>query len=71
MRAALEQDENPDPREGLRECAARRSRLEQDQSALVRRARVEGLSWAEIAFALGISRQAAHRKYGGSRIGRG
>lgn len=40
------------------------------QTALVRRARTGGLSWAEIAFALGISRQAAHRKYGGSRFGR-
>lgn len=70
MQTALEQAENPDPRDGLRDCAARRVQLEQDQSALVRRARVEGLSWAEIAFALGVTRQAAHRKYSGSRFRR-
>lgn len=68
MSTALQQDENPDPREGLRDCAARRAQLEQDQAALVRRARVAGLAWAEIAFALGVTRQAVHRKYGGSRI---
>lgn len=73
MRTALQQDENPsgpDALAGLRDCARRRSTLEQDQAALVRQARNSGASWAAIAFALGVSRQAVHRKYGGSRFAR-
>ncbi|MFC6259019.1 helix-turn-helix domain-containing protein, partial [Kocuria oceani] len=32
--------------------------------------RARGASWAQIAAALGVSRQAVHRKYGGSRFER-
>ncbi|WP_430592298.1 AsnC family protein [Humidisolicoccus flavus] len=56
-------DSAPTLRE-LRECAAQRTALEQSEAALVRRARVEGYAWAAIASALGITRQAAHKKYG-------
>lgn len=57
-----------DPRAALRSGAEFRRVLERQEAALVRRARVAGLSWAEIAHALGVSRQAVHRKYGGSRF---
>jgi hypothetical protein len=30
----------------------------------VRRARVAGLAWAQIADAIGVSKQAVHKKYG-------
>ena len=53
-----------DPRTGLRAVggAARRlvERLEESQ---VRRARELGWSWQDIADALGVSRQAAHKKH--------
>lgn len=58
----------------LRALAAERSereaQFEREQSALVRRARVAGASWVAIADALGVSRQAVHKKYGGSRFNR-
>lgn len=74
MKTALQQDENPRPRPlaELSDLARRRanveSELEQEQTVLVRRARAAGFSWAAIASALGITRQAAHKKYGGSRF---
>jgi DNA invertase Pin-like site-specific DNA recombinase len=33
------------------------------EAVLVRRARNQGLAWTEIAAALGISKQAVHKKY--------
>ncbi|KAA1422799.1 RNA polymerase subunit sigma-70 [Mumia zhuanghuii] len=56
---------DPDPAVGLRavralgELAARLERLQ------VERARELGWSWQQIADALGVSRQAAHKKHGG------
>ncbi|MFC0673346.1 hypothetical protein [Brachybacterium hainanense] len=77
MRTALQQDEDP-PSGPLAELVAlsqRRatleSELEQEQTVLVRRARTAGAPWAAIAAALGVSRQAVHKKYGGSRFSRG
>lgn len=60
-----------DPREALRGGVALRRTMERQEAVLVRRARVSGLSWADIAAALGVSKQAVHRKYGGSRFGSG
>lgn len=44
-----------------------RQEADRREAVLVRRARSEGLTWAEIAFLLGVSKQAVHKKYGGSR----
>jgi DNA-directed RNA polymerase specialized sigma24 family protein len=53
----------PDPRTGLRAVAALRKLLEQLESAQVTSARTQGWSWQEIADALGVSRQAVHKKH--------
>lgn len=63
--------DDEDPRAALRKGLELRRVVERQEAVLVRRARVSGLSWAEIAAALGVSKQAVHRKYGGSRFGRG
>lgn len=41
------------------------SEMEGVQAVLVRRARNEGATWAQIAAVLGVSKQAVHQKYGG------
>lgn len=50
--------------ERLAEAAATRREIEREESALVRRARMEGFAWQAIADALGVSRQAVHKKHG-------
>lgn len=52
-----------DPREGLHAVAALRRLVEQLERAHVARARMSGWSWQEIALALGVSKQAVHRKH--------
>lgn len=44
------------------------SELERVTTVAVRRARNQGASWTQIATAIGVSKQAAHKKYGGARI---
>ena len=61
-----------DPRAALRATADLRRAVERQEAQLVRRARNKGLSWAEVAAQLGVTKQAVHRKYGGPRfLGRG
>lgn len=54
-----------DPRAALRAAAELRRQTERLEGQLVRRARNQGLSWAEVAAQLGVSKQTVHRKYGG------
>lgn len=53
-----------DPREGLRAVRAVRELADRLESLQVQRARRLGWAWQEIADALGVSRQAVHKKYG-------
>jgi AraC-like DNA-binding protein len=57
-----------DPRAALRAAAELRRASERMEERLVRRARNQGLSWAEVASQLGVSKQAVHRKYGGRGV---
>lgn len=43
-----------------------RRELDRREAVAVRRARLNGLTWAHIATALGVSRQAVHKKHGKS-----
>lgn len=52
-----------DPAIGLRAAAALRRLAEQLEDLQVGNARTQGWSWADIASALGVSKQAVHRKY--------
>ena len=54
-----------DPAIGLRAVAALRRLVEQLEDLQVERARTLGWSWAEIAEALGVSKQAVHKKHSG------
>lgn len=60
-----------DPRRALAGAAELRRAAEQLQGVAVRRARMSGMTWAEIAALLQVSKQAAHRKYRGYTFGVG
>ncbi len=53
-----------DPLPELRRLQTLRAELARAEAEQVRRARALGFSWVAIADALGVSRQAAHKKYG-------
>ncbi len=53
-----------DPRAALAATARLRRAADQMESVVVRRARISGMSWAEIATCLGVSKQAVHQRYG-------
>lgn len=55
---------DPDPLQELLAISRERADLERRQEVAVRRARNTGYSWAAIAMLLGVSRQAAHKRYG-------
>ena len=52
-----------DPADGLAAVAARRRLAERLETAQVERAMREGWSWSEVAEALGVTRQAVHKKH--------
>jgi hypothetical protein len=61
-----------DPAIGLAAVASLRTLLESLEELQVRNAREHGWSWQQIAQALGVTRQAVHKKHGSRRlIGRG
>jgi hypothetical protein len=61
-----------DPAVGLAAVAALRELLESLEDLQVANARDQGWSWQQVAVALGVSKQAVHKKHGGGRrlIGR-
>lgn len=52
-----------DPASGLRAIASLRALADRLELAQVEAALRVGMSWQEVADALGVSRQAAHKKY--------
>ena len=54
-----------DPLVGLDAVVQVRQEMERVEAVLVRRARNQGATWVEIAAALGVSKQAIHKKYSG------
>ena len=54
-----------DPRTGLAAVSALRTLLESLEELQVENARTQGWSWQEIADALGVSKQAVHKKHSG------
>ncbi|MFN2489498.1 MAG: RNA polymerase subunit sigma-70 [Actinomycetota bacterium] len=57
-----------DPVVGLRAVASLRLLVEDLEELQVTNARGRGWSWQEIAVALGVSKQAVHKKYASRRI---
>ena len=55
---------SPDPAIGLRGVVVLRRLADQLEAGHVADARQAGWSWQEIGDALGVSRQAVHKKYG-------
>ena len=58
---------DPDPATGLAAVAALRRLLESLEHLQVERAREQGWQWQRIAWALGVSKQAVHKKYARGR----
>ncbi len=59
-----------DPERGLAAVAALRRLVEQLEALQVDHARSRGWSWQQIAAALGVSKQAVHKKHARRRFGR-
>jgi hypothetical protein len=57
-----------DPDVGLAAVAALRGLLEVLEALQVENARAKGWSWQQIAAKLGVTKQAVHKKYAGSRF---
>ncbi|WP_432485297.1 helix-turn-helix domain-containing protein [Kineococcus esterisolvens] len=56
-----------DPCDGLRTALALRRLAERLEALHVARAREQGMSWAEIAVELQVTRQTVHKKHGRTR----
>ena len=55
-----------DPIEALNAIAELHKELDRLEAVTVRAARIRGASWQLIALALGVTKQAVHKKYGRS-----
>jgi len=64
LRTAIGAADGGDPLPELRRLRALHADLARAEAEAVRRARGQGYSWVAIADAIGVSRQAVHKKYG-------
>lgn len=64
IRTALATDPDGEPIAELRRLTELRRELARAEEAQVRRARTAGYSWHAVADALGVTKQAAHRRFG-------
>ena len=66
---AVNASTSSDPEVGLRAVVALRRLVEQLEDLQVESARSQGWSWSQIAAALGVSKQAVHKKHAGHAPG--
>lgn len=64
IRTAIDTASEGEPIAELRRLAEIRRDIGRAEEAQVRRARTAGYSWQAIADAIGVTKQAAHKKYG-------
>jgi hypothetical protein len=64
LTALASESGDEDPLKALRALRAMRTELDRHEVVLVRKARNLGYGWQMIATALGVTRQAVHKKYG-------
>ena len=64
IRTPSAQAGDDDPLTALRAVSELRGEVDRHEATLVRKARNLGYGWQMIATALGVSRQAVHKKYG-------